>query len=158
MATVPPEVEEGVDLDEPRDLSGFNTRDNKPASIHNFQGDAMAVWELVSFAKGASCRDGSSLIDQTLPLKWWMVHEVVVNNPDKGPVKAVRTVLMDPSMNAYGFVSNGIYDSLRDLIEAAGPGPYDPAVNVAIRQRQKQSGRKVYTLEPAPRRQEEPPK
>lgn len=150
-----PPSEQPLDSDEPRDLTNFKSDSAIPASINNFVGTPQEIWELVSFAKGASCRDGADMIDQTLPLKHWMVHEVQVRKSDTVTAKAIRTVLMDATGAAYGFVSNGVYDSLRDMVQSLGPGPYDPAINITVRQRERAGGRRVYTIEPAPRRTEE---
>lgn len=153
-----PNPEQPMDADEPRDLVNFKDPDRAPAAIHNFVGTPQEIWERLSFSKGASCRDGSEMIDQTFPLSYWMVHEVHPKRDNGETVKAIRTVLMDQRGTAYGFTSNGVYDSLRDLVQSMGPGPYDPPVNITVRQRERPGGRRVYTIEPAPKRSESKPK
>ncbi len=153
MAEQPtPEQPEQFDTDEPRGLSEFRSENGQGAAIHNFVGDPYEVWQKVSYATGAGCKPGHELVDQTFPLSYWFIHEVSINNPEKGPQRCVRTVLLDPSGNAYGFVSNGVYDSLRLMVASIGEGPYDPPIPITIRSRDKASGRRIYTLEPAPRR------
>lgn len=134
------------------ELIPFDSAGAPPASLHNFDGDDMARWRMKAFATGAGCKDGADLIGQTFPLKYWFVHKVTVNNPERGPVEAVRTVLIDATGTAYGFVSGGIYKSLRDMVQELGPGPYDPGLLITVTERKSQNNRRVYTIEPAPDR------
>lgn len=142
--------------DEPRELTPFGGDSDKRAAIHNFDGDAQGVWRMTAAATGPSCGDGESILNAPFPLKYYLCHEAVVNNPDKGPVRVVRTVLIDPTGNAFGFTSSGVYDSLRMLVDALGPGPYDPAVMIQVSSRQGKAGRKFYAIEPAPVRTDTP--
>lgn len=140
-----------------RELIPFDRPDSQPAAISNFSGDAEEQWRMTAAAMGPSCGEGQDILDQTFPLRYWLCHEVFVNNPERGPTKCVRTVLIDPQGNAYGFVSGGVYDSLRYLVQCLGPGPYDPALLIVVKSRTK-GNRRFYMIEPAPRRSEEPPR
>lgn len=158
MSTVQnPDAGELMDVEDGRILVPFDDPKLAPATIHNFQGSAQEVWEKVSFARSVSCRPGNELINNVFPLSYWLCHEAYVNK-ETGRQQCVRTVLMDATGTCYGFMSNGVYDSLRDLVQALGPGPYDPPINITVRSKDKEGGRRVYTIEPAPRRSEEPPK
>lgn len=155
MSTAEHQDTEVMDVDDERQLVPFNDPSKAPATIHNFTGTDQEKWEKVSFSRSVSCRKGSELINATFPLSYWLCHEAWVNKENGHKQKVVRTVLMDATGTCYGFTSNGVYDSLRDLVQALGPGPYEPPINITVRSKDV-GQRRVYTIEPAPRRTEEP--
>lgn len=143
---------------EERELTPFTADTSRPSMLTNFTGEPEDMWRMTAAAMGPSCGDGEKILDQTFALRYWLCHEVVINNPEKGPQRCVRTVLIDASGDAYGFVSAGVYDSLKYLVQCVGPGPYDPPLLIVVKSRSKGS-RRFYMIEPAPKRVEtEPPR
>lgn len=126
-----------------------------PPALHNFEGDPETIWRLTVYATGAACKDGMDIVNQSFGLVYWFCHEATIDTDDKGTIQAVRTVIMDKTGNAFGFVSEGIYNSLRLLVAAMGPGPYDPPLMVKIVQQQTRKGHRLYSIEPAPKRHPE---
>lgn len=137
---------------ESRELINFKDSSRPPAITNLQSDDPMELWRMTAAATGPSCKEGLEILNQTFPLVYWFCHEATVNNPDRGPIKTVRTVLIDGSGNAYGFVSAGVYDSLRMLVGLVGPGPYDPPMMIQVSSRDKKGGRRFYAIEPAPSR------
>jgi len=132
--------------------------DSSSAAIHNFDGDALHNWRLASFATSGSCREGNTIIGQNFALKYWFCHGVEVTKEDGSRVKAIRTVLMDATGDAYGFVSEGVYESLRLLVQHLGESPDIWPVNIVVRGVERKGGKRFYNIEPAPERYEKPPK
>lgn len=132
-----------VDL---REFSGV------PAAIHNFVGSPTEQWAMTAYATGPSCKEGRDQIGKTIAVKHWYLHEVDVRRDDGSSVHCVRTVLIDPEGTCFGFVSDGIYQSLRLMVQHLGNGPYDPPILVAIRQQGLRGGRSMLSFEPVPQR------
>ena len=121
----------------------------RPACVHNFSGDAIEQWRLTCFATGVECKPGAEIVDQVFGLKYWFVHEIELAN-DRGQMnKALRTVLIDASGNAYGFVSSGIYKALQLMVSHLGREAFDPPLPIIVRSRKNAGGRKYYSIEPA---------
>lgn len=130
-------------------LGDFN---DKPAAIHNFQGDPMEIWKLTAFATGPSCGEGKKIIGQSFALTHWFAHEVELIQDDGEIIRAPRTVLFDESGNAWGFVSEMLFNSLRLMVQSIGPGPWENPPRVMIREGSGKGARTFYFLEPAPDR------
>lgn len=130
--------------------SGLSEMDReRPACVHNFSGDAIEQWRLTCFATGVECKPGAEIVDQVFGLKYWFVHEIELSN-DRGQLnKALRTVLIDASGNAYGFVSSGIYKALQLMVSHLGRESFDPPLPIIVRSRKNAGGRKYYSIEPA---------
>lgn len=147
--------EEVTPRDAGDELSNFDTH---PAGLHNFGDDPMTNWRLTAIATGGTCEDGKKILGQTFALKYWFIHAVLVTRKDKTRAEAVRTVLMDESGNAFGFVSDGVYQSLRLLVQQLKDHPDLWPVNITVAETQTRSGQRYYSIVPAPERYEEPEK
>ena len=152
MSTVEPTPQELTPTDASSELANF---ESSPSSIHNFDGDALQNWRLTAFATGGSCRDGYTIIGQNFALKYWFCHGVEFIKEDGSKVKAIRTVLMDATGDAYGFVSEGVYESLRLLVQHLGESPKLWPVNIVVTSVDRKGGHRFYNIEPAPERYEE---
>lgn len=122
----------------------------KPVCIHNFVGDAQKTWAFTAYATGPSCYRGETIVGKPIDLVYWYLHEVTVTREDGSTMRAVRTVLVDDKGHFFGFVSDGVYQSLRLMIAAIGSGPYDPPQRVMVTQGKGKGSRRFYGLEPAP--------
>lgn len=126
------------------------TPDAGPACIHNFDGDPRQQWLLSTLATGDDVADGEKCLGVVMPLKYWYCHLVTVTTDTGDEVTQPRVVLITDKHDAYGFVSQGIFDYLRLLVHHMGEGPYDPPLLVAVKQIKTRRGFRYYTLEPAP--------
>jgi hypothetical protein len=122
--------------------------ESQPSVVHNFDGDKMRVWSLLSYATGPSCHRGEECLNKPLALRNWLVHLVHIAKEDGTVVQCLRTVLVDNKGECYGFVSDGVFTSLRMLISTLGKGPYDPPIGVIVRQQSVSGGKRFYVIEP----------
>ena len=120
-----------------------------PDCLHNFEGGAHEQWRLSCFATGAQCKPGQEIIAQVFGLKFWYVHMVTLQNGRDKPITVPRTVLIDGADNAYGFVSKGVYDSLRKMVSHFGKEPFDPPIPIVVKNQSSTGGRKFFAIEPA---------
>lgn len=115
---------------------------------HNFTGDRMTVWRLKALAQSGADK-GGSVAGEVVPVKWWYVQQVqIFDDATRESIDAFRCVLMRPDTTSIAFVSTGVLRSLQSMVEAIGPGPYDPAINVVIKQDETRRGRRVYSIVP----------
>jgi hypothetical protein len=138
-----------IEVSPDQDLTTFRS---KLSAIHNFDVGPLEAWKLTAFAAGPGCRPGKEILGQTFPLRYWFLHQVGIQQEDGEIVQVIRTVLFDPSGNAYSFSSEGVYASLKLLIQSMGDGPYDPPLSIVVREKSVRSGRAFYWIEPAPER------
>ncbi len=135
----------------PRDLREVENASNV---LTNFHGDGDESWAFVSRCKGVECGKGESLINTPFELKYWLLHHARVRNKQTHEVSTlIRTVLVSADGHAFAFVAESIIDSLRDLIQFKGRGPYDPPLPIVIKSGTSGGGNRFYTIEPMPRRQ-----
>ena len=120
-----------------------------PECLHNFTGDQHEQWRMASFATGTDCKPGADIVDQVFSLKYWFVHMIDLTNQQGEMVRVPRTVLIDGADNAYGFVSEGVYKSLRTMVSYLGKEPFDPTIPIVVKSQQNSGGRKFYNIQPA---------
>lgn len=121
-----------------------------PAGLewHNFTGDRMNIWRMKALCQTAA-EPGNELRGEVIPVKHWYVQQVQIwDDARQESADAFRCVLIRPDMSCVAFVSTGVLKSLQSMVEAIGPGPYDPAVNVAIVETQTRRGRRVFAIRP----------
>ena len=109
-------------------------------------------WQLMSLATSPDCKGGSEVINSVIDLHYWMCHEVEVTDDDDNMIRAIRTVLIDKSGDAFAFVSGGIFRSLRMLVKCFGKGPYEQPLPVQVMQSDTKGGRRILHLRPAPKK------
>jgi hypothetical protein len=85
----------------------------------------------------------------TFPVKYWYVHKTDVRKRDSNEMVQVdRVVLLSEDFRSVQFTSRGILDSLMQMVDCIGEGPYDPAEVVAFRKIKTPAG-STYSMEPA---------
>lgn len=119
-------------------------------AFHNFKGDAMAIWRQVAKATGPTVGNADDIIGKEFKLERFYVHQIQLAQEGQGEyVDAVRCVLIDPSDNAFAFVSTGIAGDLARIISTFGMGPYLPPIIVKIVSFTTAKKRKSYSIQPA---------
>ena len=132
------------------EVSTFFAGDGK-RELTNFKGDGIEKWKFISKVTQEEGIPAIKSKGEIIAVVYWYIHEVeVTNERSQRSVKAIRTVLVDDKGNAFTFVSDGIYQSLRTMIYAMGEGPYDPPLYVVVREGESKGRRRFYYLEPAP--------
>ena len=122
-----------------------------PVPQHNFTDvDPMLQWELASTCTSPDCPDSDAALKKgKFELKYWYVHKVPVKDKESGDeVLTQRVVLIDSGNNCYGFVSNGIYDSLVQFISIMGVEAMDKPPMIEVKQSKMASGHKMLSFEP----------
>ena len=115
----------------------------------NFDQSAQQNWFLESKAKGSEVEDGSSLIDQVIEVRWFLIHEVEFSPDEHGEISsAYRTVLITPEFRCIQFVSDGVLKSMNIAIRRMGKKTFDPALKVVVKQITTRSKRKMLVLDP----------
>ena len=115
----------------------------------NFDQSPQQNWFLESKAKGSEVEDGSSLIDQVIEVRWFLIHEVEFSPDEHGEISsAYRTVLITPEFRCIQFVSDGVLKSLNIAIRRMGQKTFDPALKVVVKQITTRSKRKMLVLDP----------
>lgn len=152
MSTVPSDNETTEQSMRVRKLLSLLGEDE---ALDNFVGDNMEKWSLASKARSPACHDGKDMLGLVVPLKHWMQHVVQFNDPNLGPVEVVRTVLISASGDFYQFTSDGVFDSLRLLLQYMGQGPWENPIPVTLCMMEK-NNRTFYYLEQPPRAIEKP--
>ena len=77
------------------------------------------------------------------------MHTAQITKPETGQVIDVpRIVLLSDDLRSLQFTSVGIMDSLMQLVEFMGEGPYSPPLEVRIRKIKTPAGH-TYSFEPA---------
>lgn len=118
-------------------------------SISNFDGDPQKKWRLIAICSGSAVMKADDLKGQAFPVKYWYAHKVKIFQPQGGEyLDATRVVLLSPDYQAVGFTSEGITQSLAQMIMAFGLKPFDPPVNIRVDEITTRMGRKTYALAP----------
>jgi Phage Single-stranded DNA-binding protein len=87
-------------------------------------------------------------INQEIAVEHVLCHLVtLVSEEDGEETQAVRTVLVSPTGETFGFVSKGVFDSLSWIGFEAGPPPWDPAIKVRLTRQQTRGKRSILLLE-----------
>jgi hypothetical protein len=116
----------------------------------NFPKEAEARWQLLSLATGATCEKADLHIGKPFEIQWWYAHEIELEHEESGELRqAMRVVLISPKKQAIGFVSEGIFRSLRNLVDCFGSGELKKPIRVIIRQGTGKNNRRFYSLEAA---------
>ena len=124
-------------------------RTGNGAIRHNFDGDKMSQWRLSSMATNGQSMNFDDLDDGKFTIKYWYVHTAQVTRQETGELIDVpRVVLMSGDHRSVAFMSVGVMESLMQLVEFMGGGPYDPALTVQFRKIKTPAGF-TYTFEPA---------
>ena len=77
----------------------------------------------------------------------YFIHEIEMTNEKTGEVSLVeRTVLLDPKGQTTSFVSAGAAAGLDALIDLFGPGPWNPAIPIKVKDVKTTKGFKTLNL------------
>lgn len=116
---------------------------------HNFPGSGRELWRLKALAQTTD-EGAADIVGQVVAIKYWYLQEIQVLDLQTGEYRnTIRTVLVRPDMTAVAFASIGVLRAMASLVQACGPGPYDPPLEVRIKQIETRAGRRMYTIMPA---------
>lgn len=117
------------------------------ASIDNFDGT-----DLEKFQRRMICMSdaekGGDHLNETLLVKYWLVHEVEIAGEDGEVTPCFRVVLVTPEGKAYGFVSEVLARGVREIYQEYGRAVLDPPLAVQVKQKATGKGRRCYVLVP----------
>lgn len=118
-------------------------------AVSNFAGNPNQMMKLVALATSGGGESGGNHVGDTIEFSHWYVHPVEIEDSEGGEMRTCpRVVLIDRAGTAYQFVSFGIYQSLRVILQFLGTGKLEPPARVVIRQRSTRKGFRVLFLEP----------
>jgi len=118
-------------------------------AFHNFVGDELQVWQQVSKATGPDTIPADKVLGEKIRLVHFYCHQVMIAGPSAGEyVDAIRVVLIDADKQGYSFASNGVASDLARIIGAFGMGPYNPPIEICVKQFRTRMGRNAYSIQP----------
>lgn len=118
-------------------------------TFDNFDGDKIARWKLQAAACGPDVGGIDDIPAEGIAVRYFYVHPVDLDGPTEGEiVTAIRSVLIDESGKAYGFVSNYLARDLARMISVFGAETWNPPIMVQIRQNKGKAGHKFYSIVP----------
>jgi hypothetical protein len=122
------------------------------AGLHNFSGDLMQVWRMVSLATGPECRNVDDIPPEGLLLRNFYAHRLELVDPKTGEMSdVVRCVIIGPDKIPYAFISDGIARDLGAIISVFGLNEYEPPIPVTVQPVKTRRGYKVFRLIPTDR-------
>lgn len=102
-------------------------------AISNFDGDEMQRWRLTAVACGPGVFGFDDQPKDGIAVKYWYAHKVEIVNPSDGEItNAIRVVLIQPDDVAFAFVSNGVAQDLRRIIQAFGAKVFNPPIRMRV--------------------------
>ena len=117
--------------------------------LNNFHGDPTDKWRLTALATGPMVKSFDDTVGKIINIQYFYVHTVNVDGPTPGEfINAVRVVLIEPDLTAYGFVSNVLAQDLSRMIRTFGLRPWNPPVHVHVTKTPAKRGY-FYNLVPA---------
>ncbi len=116
-------------------------------ALHNFTGSPMELFAKVNQATGPECVTGSKTLGVVVQLTHYYVHPVLIAPDDESdPVRVPRVVLFDKDGTAYAFCSQGIADSLNQLLQCLGGVIPPEGVPLTVTQIDTRKGNRTYSL------------
>lgn len=105
-------------------------------------------------ALSACDKKSDDVVNQVLAIRDILIHPVtIVNQESAEEVECMRTVLIAGDGQTVGFVSQGVYRSVVNLITLYGPPPWSPELKVTVKSKPTSAGKRILLLEPV---EEEP--
>lgn len=118
-------------------------------AISNFDGDEMNRWRLTAVACGPGVFGYDDQPKNGIEVKYWYAHKVELVNPSDGEINnAIRVVLIQPDDVAFAFVSNGVAQDLRRIVQAFGAKVFNPPIRVSVQAVKTRGGYKTYKIVP----------
>jgi hypothetical protein len=90
----------------------------------------------------------SDCIGQAIEVVNIAAHETTIETKDNGPVKAIRTVLIDSQGQSYGSVADGVRDSIANIFALVGMPPWSEPIKLTPVNRTTRNGFKTLKLIP----------
>lgn len=104
--------------------------------------------KLVLKAKKRGDRRSEDVINTTILVQYVYIHQVQLLNEQTGEVEiSPRTVLFAPDGGTVSFCSQGIFDSLTEIIKWLGAGPWEPALLLRVSQVKTRRAHTLLTLD-----------
>jgi hypothetical protein len=115
---------------------------------HNFVGDALTVARLLNHAKSGQSKPLAEMPVEGIRLAHWLIHAVDIVSPESGEVNTCpRIVLFDEAGNGYHGVSQGVYDSLIEILQHLGLGKLPEKLRVKCVVKRTGRGRTLHSLQ-----------
>lgn len=113
--------------------------------IHNFDGDQRQQYMLAALACSNVIKSDEVGPDDVIPVRYFYMHWVEMVAKTGGEINSnIRTVIIDPERNCYGFVSGGVVNSVEQMVGAFGMQPFNPPIAVKkVEQKTRQGFRTV---------------
>ena len=120
------------------------------AVLHNFSGTAQQVWAKVARATGPTTKDAEDCVGKPIFLTHFYCHAVSIVDKQTGELfdNMPRIVLIDKSGAAWGFVSRGILDGLRMLLQSFSGVLPPEGIQIVVRRQKTRKGFYVFCIEP----------
>ena len=87
-------------------------------------------------------------LGEVIEVEHIMAHSIVFKGDDGRAQQAIRTILITPDGTRYACVSDGVVQSLRNIIGTIGAPPFDPPLKVAPKLVKTRQGYRTLKLEP----------
>ena len=112
----------------------------------NIEGDGIELARKLTAVQGEPTYHDESAVGRRFPVKYWYLHRAEAVSEDGEVTAFPRLVLLAPSMESLAVSSRGVLRGLEMLIRACGVGPYDPPIEVEIREGRTAKKRRIYNL------------
>lgn len=119
-------------------------------SISNFAGTKQERWRKTAMCQSSQVMSADDLQDSVFPVECFYAHKVRIAGQSQGEYSdAIRTVMISPDGQMVAFTSDGVAQSLAQLIAVYGLEPWKPAVDIKVDVIKTRKGFKTYVLIPA---------
>lgn len=126
---------------------GFAAWDTNCAIVDNFDGDDQQRFRLRMLAMN-DAEPVADHLNEKIPVRYWMCHEVQIADEQGEVEDCVRTVLITPDGKAFACVSFVVAKAVREICRTYGQDPLDPPLPVKISQKSK-GAKRMYILKVA---------
>lgn len=107
--------------------------DTASQAVHNFVGTPPEIYRLEMKATGADVGDKTTFPIEGISLRFVYFHKVPIANEESGEITdQIRSVVVDTDGHCWGFVSNGIWQSLLPLLKLYQFGEIKPPMKVRL--------------------------
>jgi hypothetical protein len=107
--------------------------DSASQAVHNFVGTPPEIYRLEMKATGADVGDKTTFPVEGIALRFVYFHKVPIANEESGEITdQIRSVVVDTDGHCWGFVSNGIWQSLLPLLKLYQFGEIKPPMKVRL--------------------------
>lgn len=133
---------------EPSVFDRFNEFFGSGISASNFDGTKFEQLKLAAITTGGKATPGAEYIGKEFTFRYWFIQHVQIENPKTGEITdCPRVVLIGDGGEAIQFVSMGVYQTLRTILQYLGTGSLGEGVTVIPRSKKARVGNVLF-LEP----------